>query len=301
MIPVLHSIDSLLNRFDELSKCHKNLLSNFDKNFSDIKNPLRDVARSEEEQQKTINSKILLVINENNNQIESIKTIEDFHRQIIKNRYLHRPPIYSSNDNLLYHHVPSRTSSIITESTSISQTKFKPRTSSLVVPTTNKIINEIKTKPKFIQHHSSIPLRNKITTFTMETINRLSKPKTYHQLSNEKSTIKHVEQRSKSYRKIKQEKSECSTSISVPLPSIKRIQTTNIKSNLKKLTTENNIPIQTQKKVPIVNYSNPLIFIKSPSTINLSFPMNLQQQSSHFTILPKIITTNKRSIIQLNA
>ncbi|CAF1516360.1 unnamed protein product, partial [Adineta steineri] len=41
MIPVLRSIDSLLNRFDELSQRHTTLVSNFDKNFTNIENPLR--------------------------------------------------------------------------------------------------------------------------------------------------------------------------------------------------------------------------------------------------------------------
>jgi hypothetical protein len=48
MIPVLRSIDSLINRFDELSKYHADLLSNFDTNFSDVQNPLRNVARTED-------------------------------------------------------------------------------------------------------------------------------------------------------------------------------------------------------------------------------------------------------------
>ncbi|CAF3378139.1 unnamed protein product [Rotaria sp. Silwood2] len=313
MIPALRSIDKLLNQFDELSKYHKNFLSNFDKNFSDIENPLRDIARSEEEQQRTT-SKILLVLNENDNQIESIKTIEDFHRTIIKNRYLHRPPIYSSNDNSLCNYIPSRTSSIITESTSFSQTlptNIKTITPQLIVPTSNKIINETKVhlqtkiKSKIVQLNSSSPQQythNKVTTFSMETVNRLSKPKTYHQLTDEKSTIKHVERRSKSYENIKQEKFECSTSISVSLPPIKRIKTTNIKPTSKRLAAENNILIQIQKRALINNSSHPLAFVNPVSTINLSLPNNLQQQKSpRFAILPRIVTTNKRSMIHLKA
>ncbi|CAF1302633.1 unnamed protein product [Rotaria sordida] len=287
MIPVLRSIDTLLNRFDELSKCHKDLLSNFDKNISDIENPLRDIARPQQEQQKTT-PKILLLINENDQPIESIRTIENFHQHIIKNRYLYRPPTYSSNhNNLLIHRIPSKISSITTESTSLSQTKIQTRISQSIAPTSNKFINEAKIKPKIIQQNSfnlQRYTRNKVTTFSKETINRLSKPKTYHQLLDEKSRIKRIERRLKPYENIKQEKSECSTSLSISLPPIKRIQTTNIKAMSKRLPAKNNILIQRQKSAPINNFSRPLVFIKPAPTINLTFPKNLKQQSPRFVI-----------------
>ena len=83
MIPVLRSIDSLFNRFDELSKCHANFLSNFDTNFSEFENPLRNVARTEEEQRKTA-ANILFVVNENDDQIGSIETIEENNRNLYR-------------------------------------------------------------------------------------------------------------------------------------------------------------------------------------------------------------------------
>jgi hypothetical protein len=186
MISVLRSIDSLINRFDELSKYHADLLSNFDTNFSDVENSLRNVARTEDEQRKTA-ANILLVVNENDDQLGSIKTIEDFHQSIIKKRYRHGPPSYTSNDSSLSYRVSTRT-----ELTSISQRTIRVNTSQRVVPASNKNIIQLKVKlttkikPKVASQNPRLYARGTVTEFTMETVNRLSKPKTYHQLPTDK-------------------------------------------------------------------------------------------------------------------
>jgi hypothetical protein len=287
MIPVLRSIDSLINRFDELSKYHADLLSNFDTNFSDVENPLRNVARTEDEQRKTA-ANILLVVNENDDQLGSIKTIEDFHQSIIKKRYRHGLPSYASNDSSLSYRVSTRT-----DVSSFSQRAVKANTSQPVVPTSNKNIIEpkvkltTKIKPKVASQNSRFYARGTVTEFTMETVNRLSKPKTYRQLpSDQKATIKRVQRRPKLTETIKKETSECSTS-SIP-PPIKRTKatTTIVKPSPKKLKLENKTSISTS--------SRPLVFVTTAPTIHLTFPMQTQQQSSRIGILP---TTNKRSFI----
>jgi hypothetical protein len=277
MIPVLRSIDTLINRFDELSKYHADLLSNFDTNFSEVENPLRNVARTEDEQRKKA-ANILLVVNENDDELGSIKTIEDFHQSIIKKRYHHGPPSYASNDSSLSYRVSTRT-----ELTSFSQRTIKANTSQSVVPTSSKNMIE----PKVALKNPPLYARGTVTEFTMETVNRLSKPKAYHQLPpDQKATVKRVQRRPKLTRTIKKEISECSTS-SIP-PPIKRTKatTTIVKPSPKKLKLENKTPANTS--------SRPLIFVIPVPTIHLTFPMQTQQQSSRIGILP---TTNKRSII----
>jgi hypothetical protein len=292
MIPVLRSIDSLFNRFDELSKYHANLLSAFDANFSDVENPLRNVTRTEDEQRKTA-ANILLAVNENDDQIGSIQTIEDFHRRIIKNRYLHRPPSYSSNDSSLLCRVPSRTSSIATDLSSftqISQTTIKASTPQPVIPISNKNFIEpkikltTKIKPKPVLQNPPTPrryARGAVTAFSKETVDRLSKPKAYNQLPDQCPTIKRVQRRPKPSENIKKEVSECSTS-SIP-PPIKRIKTTT-KPSSKKLKVENK------------TLSRPFIFVAPAPTIHLTFPT---QPSTRIGIFPKTSSTNKRSMIHL--
>jgi len=299
MISTLRSIDSLLNRFDELSKCHDKFISNFDTHFSDIKNPLRNVTRTEGEQRKSIEN-LLLDVNESYNQFRSIQTLEDFHRRLIKIRYLHRPPCYSSNDISLVHRVPSRSSSITPESISlpkISQITIKENNNSQsVVPTSKKNIIESKvgltTKTKL--QNSPSPQRSAraiITAFTKETANRLSKPKRYNRLPDQKSSIKTVKQPSKPYENIKKEVSKCPK-----LPPINRIQT---KPSSKKVKVENKIPIRTRRRNPVNNFSRPLVFVAPPPIIRLSFPIQPQQKAARFVNLPKIITTTKRSITHI--
>jgi len=310
MISKFRSIDSLLNRFDELSKCHDSFLSSFDTNFSDIKNPLRHVTRTENEQQK-YTEKSGLGLNQNDDPFESIGVLEDFHRRIIKSQYLHRPPTYSSNGGSLIHRVPSKSSLITIESTSlprISQITIKTNTSQPVVPTSNNNIIESKVNstkiitPKVVSQNLPSPRRNargRIRAFTMETVNRLSKPKIYNRLPDQKPPIKRIVPRPKPYENIKKEASKRSTLPSIPLPSMKRTKTTTIQSSSKKLKPEKQIPIQTSKINPVSSSFRPIIFVRSAPTIPFNFPMQLQQKLSHVDDLPKLITTTKISMIHI--
>jgi len=288
MIPVLHSIDTLLNRFDELSKCHTSFLSNFDINYPEIKNPLRIVSRTEEEQEKT-NANLLFVVNDNRK--ESIRTIEDFHRRIIKNRYLHRPPVYSSLDNLSFLRVPSRTSSITTDSTLFTRISRIKNTSQRNIQSKEKL-------PKVPAQNLSTQrsARSTITAFTMETVNRLARPKTY---PDQKPIIKYVQRRSKTCGYIKKETFKCSSLPSNPPLSIKRTKTTAIQPAPKKLKVDKKIPIQIPKSIPRRDFSFPLVFYAPIPTVSLAFPSQPQQKSSRIGILPKTITKNKRLIIPL--
>jgi hypothetical protein len=144
-----------------------------------------------------------------------------------------------------------------------------------------------KIKRKVASQNPRLYACGTVTEFTMETVNRLSKPKTYHQLTpDQKPTIKRVQRRPKLTGTIKKETSECSTS-SIP-PPIKRTKatTTIVKPSPKKLKLENKTSISTS--------SRPLVFVTPAPTIHLTFPMQTQQQSSCIGILP---TTTKRSII----
>jgi hypothetical protein len=293
MISTLRSIDSLLNQFNELSKCHENLLSHFERNFPDVKIPLRHVVQTDQEQGKP-NANILGDINKKNDQSESIGILEDFHRRIIKIRYLHRPPNYSSNDGLSINRVPTKLSLIKKESNSLSkfpQIKNKINLSQRKTPTTNKNIIEKqvnltrKIKPNLVRENSPAPrrrARGAITAFTMETVNRLSKPKTSHRLSDQKPSIQPLEP----YENIKKE--ACLT-----LPPIKRTKTAFVKPPSKKLKAESKIPIQTSKRNPINDFSRPLTFVALVPTVHLTFPTPSQQNSSHSVHLPKIMTTIK--------
>jgi hypothetical protein len=298
MIPVLHSIDTLLNRFDELSKCHTGFLSNFDINYPDIKNPLRSVTRTEEEQDKT-NANLLLVVNDDRK--ESVRTIEDFHRRIVKNRYLHRPPVYSSLDNLSLLRVPSRTSSVTTDSTLFTRISQIRNTSQPNIQSKEKLTTI--TKPKVAAQNLSTQrsARSTITVFTMETVNRLARPKTYPQLPDQKPIIKYVQRRSKTYGYVKKETLKCSSLPSNPPLSIKRTKTTAIKPAPKKLKVEKKIPIQIQKSIPMRDFSFPIVFYAPIPTVCLAFPSQSQQKSSRTVILPKTITKNKRLMIPLRA
>lgn len=237
MIPVLRSIDNLLHRFDELSICHRNFLSYFDKNFSNMKNPLKDVTRSEDEQRKLAND-MLLVITEDENEKESIKTVEDFHQHIIKNRYLHRPPQYSFNGKL-------------------------PPTSSF-------------SKNRHSSSVSKPSNQSTIKVFSMETVNRLSKPKAYYQSTVEKSKKKYIKRRSKFTKTIKSDKSKCSNLPSIKLPPIKPIKGKTIKT----------IPKRSQ--APTLNSSSPVIFLMPVPTTRLIFPTDLERPLPRLGFLPKV-------------
>lgn len=306
MIPAIRSINSLFNRFDELSKCHKNFLSDFDKKISAVKNPLRDVVRSEEEQQNA-SKDILFMINNNDKHIESIKTLDDFHRNIIKNRYLHRPPHYSPNDKPLCNRTISRASSMATESTTISNTSETitkpppPPAPQLSVPISNKNIDEVKVdlstniKPNCIQQNSpptKPSTRNAIKVFSMETVNRLSKPKIYHQMPSEKPRKKHIQRRPKLRENVKKDRLKCSTSSFISLPPMKRTPATKIEPVPKWSKIKNNTRTQ---KTPTADFSSdPVAVIATVPILRLTFPKHLEQQLPPLDILPKIITQNKR-------
>jgi hypothetical protein len=269
-IRVLRSIDSLINRFDQLSKYHADPLSNFDTNFSDVENPLRNVARTENEQRKTA-ANILLVVNENDDQLGSIKTIEDFHQSIIKKQYRHGPPSYASNDSSLSYRV-----STTIELASFSQRTIKANTSQSVVPSLNKNIIEpkveltTKIKSKVTLQNPRLYARGTVMEFTMKTVNRLSKLKTYHQLPpNQKPIIKRVQRGPKLSETIKKETSECSTS-SIPSP-IKRTRatTTIIKQSPRRLKLEDKTPANTSSRL--------LAFVTPAPTKHLIFPMQTQR------------------------
>lgn len=168
MISTLQSLDNLLNRFDELSQCHSNLLSEFGSKLSEYKNPLRDVTRTKEEQRQT-QENLRSTINESRLSIASSGPLEDFHRRVWRSRHLHRPPNYSLNDQSLIPNIPSKSSFTTIESLSPSK----------VLP--------VAKIPKISQPR---PTREAITVFSMDTINRLSKPKRYNRLPEVKSPTK---------------------------------------------------------------------------------------------------------------
>ncbi|CAF1069090.1 unnamed protein product [Adineta steineri] len=300
MIPVLRSIDNLLNRFDELSKSHTNFLTDFDTNFPNIKNPLRDVTRSEEEQQKTA-ANILLVINENYDEKSSPETIGSFHQRIIKNRYHHRPPNYISNENLSFQYVPSRSSSVTTDSTLLSSrvsqitTVSSNASQSTIRPSNHesKIKLNTKTKPKVILQNSTTPRRfasSSVTRFTMETVNRLSKPKTYPQVFDEKPVVEQTHRRSKPHENIKKNTFESATTESMLSSGIKRTKAIFIKPSSKKLKIDNKVP----KNASINNFTCPLVFQIPIPTVNFNFPIEQEHKLSRFAVFPKTILTGKR-------
>ncbi|CAF0745164.1 unnamed protein product [Rotaria sordida] len=315
MIPVLRSIDGLLNRFDELSQHHASFISDFEKNITDIENPLRDVTRDEEEQRKTAES-LLTTSTENFDQTGSFGNVEDFNRRITKSRTHNRPPSYSSNDtNSFYNRVPSRSSLATTESAPPPRTSTlttrpvigKTSTSQSVISTSIQNLNQpkvrltTKIKPKIIPE--SLPTtrqypRSPITTFTMETAIRLSRPKTCDHSLDQRVSSKRVHRRLKSNQNTKNEASESSV-ISVSLASSlksspnKRINPTTIKTSSKKLKADNRFATDNSKRIPMSNYPRPAIVLVPPPTVYLTFPMQPELRSSRVVVLPKATTTKK--------
>jgi hypothetical protein len=332
MIPVLRSIDSLLNRFDELSHRHASFVANFDTNFTDIENPLHSVARDEEEQRKTTEN--LLKTAMENDQLESVGAVEDFNRRVKKSRCQNRPPSYSSNDSSsVYHRVPSRSSWATTESAPPQLTSkiamIKTGTSQRIRSSSMDDIIEPKTrvttkiKPKILPQNSPTIRRNarsQITTFTMETAIRLSRPRTCHYSPDQKVSPKRVHRRMKPFQTIKKETLESSIT-SIPstsprpllqsaTPPSKRINSTIIKSSPKKLKAENRFVPDNSKRILMSNYPRPAIYLVPPPTICLTFPMQPELKASRFVVIPKAnamkikkplsIFTNKKSIIPPN-
>lgn len=337
MIPVLRSIDSLLNRFDELSQHHAKLVSNFETNFTDIENPLHDVARDEDEQRKTMENLSKEDDIENDDQLGSGGTWEDFNRRNTKSRCQYRPPSYSSNEsNSFLHRIPSRSSWATIESapppqTSIVknylQTTDRKNNFQRIASTSNE--NLIDPKPRFItkfkpnilpenppssRRHTHSP----ITTFTLQTAIRLSRPKTCPQFIEQKESPKRVHRRPRPSPVKKVDASESSMN-SITLSAnllqntsskTKRTNTTKIRSSPKKLKAENNFETNNSKRIPISNYPRPAIHLAPPPTICLTFPMQPELKSSRVVVIPKPnpiapisttktvnIFTNRRSLI----
>ena len=234
MIPVIRSLDSLLNRFDELSQRHVSLTSTFETNFSDIQNPLHDVSRDENEQLKTAENLRRRVDgdDDDNDQLGSFGTVEEFNRRITKSRGYNRPPSYSSNDSSFYHRIPSRSSWATNESaplpmasnTSITQERIGTGYSRTAPATSNDTLTEsmprriIRPRTK-ISIENSPPVRRNarsaITAFTMETAIRLSRPKRYNRLPEPIIMPKHVHRRPKPSQNRKKETLETSAT-SIP-------------------------------------------------------------------------------------
>lgn len=339
MIPVLRSLDSLLNRFDELSHQHASFVSNFDTNFGDIENPLRDVSRNEDERRKTTEN-LAKPMTENDDQLGSIGTTEEFNRRITKSRSQNRPPSYCSNDsNLFVNRIPSRTSWATTESappprtltTATMQRTIKTSVSETVQSNSMKNLFEPKSRmttkirPKVVPQNPPIIRRNAraaVTTFTMETVIRLSRPKTYHHTPDQKVSQKRIHRRPRSFQNMKNEASESTVSLPPPPPppriqtappEIKRTNSAIIKSYPKKLKADNRFMTDSSKKIPMSNYPRPVIFLVPPPTICLTFPMQPELTSNHVIVIPKAnpvtpvsarktisIFTNKRAIIPPN-
>jgi hypothetical protein len=322
MFPVLRSLDNLLNRFDELSQRHASFISDFDRNFTNIKNPLHDISRDENERRKTTEnlSRIPMEIDD---QLGSGRAVEHFNRRVIKNRRPNRPPSYSSNDGSpSLRRIPSRSSLGTTESapsagtsvaavvqstirTSNSQPRRSISVENLIEPKTRVTI---KIKPKVLQQNPSTTKRNArsaITTFTIETINRLSRPRSYCHSLERKISSKRVHRRPRPSQSIKKVAPESSIPLS-PLPAppplpqsasshIKRANPTTIKSSPKKHKAENKFVTDDSKRIPMSNYPRPAVFVAPPPTICLTFPMQPELKSSRVVVIPKANTTTHMS------
>ena len=237
IIPVLHSLDTLLNRFDELSQRHTSLVSHFETNISDIENPLHNVARDEDEQRKTLENLSKTPTTEYDERKSSRGTLEDFYRNVTKNRLRNRPPSYSSNDSSsFYHRIPSRSSWTTSESLAIPHRPIMSMTESTsrsvrsqpVTLTANGNVMErksrvpSKSKPKILPQNPPVMRRNAhsaIKTFTIETINRLSTPRKYRELPEPRITSKRVSRRPRSFQPSRKEGSltSATSNKSVPL------------------------------------------------------------------------------------
>ena len=180
LIASLRSLDHLLNRFDQLSQRHVQFIEHFDENFTDVVNPLRQVQRKGEEQQQTQDKLSLPLASDEE---DRPRTVADFHRSVKISRYLHRPPSYASNQD----RPSSRTSTLTTVSAPLPQT---------IRETSSNALRSLPSKARWTNpvHHAPVtpdppppPPRRRygrapITFFSMETANRLSKPRVYHHL-----------------------------------------------------------------------------------------------------------------------
>jgi hypothetical protein len=320
MIPVLRSIDGLLNRFDELSQRHTTLISKFDTNFTDIENPLHDVSRTEDEQRKTVDDLLKITI-EDDDQLGSGGAVEDFNRRIIKSRCPNRPPSYSSNEiSSVFHRIPSRSSWRTTESAPLPQTSTIAITEETIKTNNSQKILSIssdnliekstrittKFKPKVLLQNPPLtrrPARSAITTFTKETAIRLSRPRAYHRSPEQKTSPKRVHRRPRPFHTVKKEVGESSSITPIQLPppppppisqpkptQSKRTNPAIIKSSPKKLKAGNRPVTDNSKRSPMSNYPRPTFFLAAPPTICLTFPTQPHLRSSRVVVIPKANT-----------
>ncbi|CAF1083995.1 unnamed protein product [Adineta ricciae] len=330
MLPVLNSLDQLLNRFDQLSQQHAGFKLNFEKNFSDIDNPLRDVARNENEQKKTVDNLSTLTMRKDEKR-RSSGTMEDFHRRIIKNRYHHRPPNYCSNENGSFlSRTPSRTSldstqQLYTPALSLIQTTITTNTRTSILPTSfdhrkkQKSQSTTKIAPKICSVPRTRP-RTPIKTFSMETVDRLSQSKLYHLSSDEIVPSKRARRRPKLHQNIIKEVSKLQMS-SIKLPPVrlppppppttpmsfqtKRTSPITIKPLPKKLKTETSFSRRTSQRPPTINCSRSNLPLTIPPPICLNFPMQPELNPSRIVIVlkapaprkPLTVFTNRKTII----
>ena len=334
MIPVLRSLDNLLNRFDELSQRHSSLISDFETNFTDIENPLHDVTRDENERRRTSENLLKLSIEDDNNnddQLGSRVTIDDFHRRLSKNRCGNRPPSYMSNETTsIYNQMPSRNSWATIQSAPLPQTTTKTTNISRITKSksTENFLDQPTNKTKTSPHISNLaPLRRNphqpITTFTLQTAIRLSKPKTTRQLTEDKLSPKRIQRRLKPFQSPTRETTQSSnTSIPKPpppppvqrpllstsQPKTKRANPTT-KPSPKKQKIECKLHVDNSKRIPMSNYPHPTVLLTAPPTISLTFPMQPELNSSRVIVQPKQtnppkkttnIFTNKRPLISPN-
>lgn len=319
MIPVLRSIDSLLNRFDELSQRHAYFVSNFERNFTDTANPLRDVSRDEDEQRKTT-ERLLNTSRETDDRMGSIGTLDEFNRHVVKSRSRNRPPSYSSNDTTSYcNHVPSRSSFATIDSTPIlnssslitKQVIMKPKTAPAAINSSSERLNPSKTRTAAKNKSKILPYndlprtdpygRNIITTFTVETVNRLSMPKAYHGSPVPKPSPKRVHRRPKVQHTIKRESSvvsipSISLSSTIESPRIKRTNAKVMQTSPKRIKTDKKVAMNNSKKIPTSNYPRPTVVLAPPPRISLTFPMQPELQSSRVVTVPKSTATKEKTI-----
>ena len=306
MISVLRSIDLLLYRFDEISQHHSSLVSTFENNFSEIDNPLREIVRDEEEQRQTAETVSTITADSDERRV-AFDNVNDFNRRIVKSRFGRRPPSYASTENIIAaNRAPSRSSWITTESAPATDTAPRVSTprvlkSAISEPVTSTTVHEFleakaqmtaRIKPKMASHTSPTHRRAgrpAITAFTIETINRLSRPKTHHPSPERNPSPVRVYHRSKPSHHSSKTTLDCSipsvlttagkTHVKRTLPSV-------TKSSPKKLKGDGKSSTDNSKKIPASNYPRPVVHLAPPPTISLTFPIQSELRSSRVIVRP---------------
>ena len=266
MNPVLRSIDNLLVQFDDLSQRHATLSSDFDKTMSDFENPLRNISRSEDERRRTLENLSVETIetNEMEKSNESIDNLHKFNQHVVKSRSGHRPPSYSTIDlSTIPARSSSRSSWFTTESApaadKLSVQKIQPLLkASISEPVTSTKTNEFPDiSNKNTENISPIrrPPRRIITAFTMETVNRLSRPKIYNRPA----------------------------SRTVP---IERTNSVARKSPTRKRKGENKTPEERRRKSSRTSQSRSSSHCTTVTTIRLTFPMQRELRPKRMIVAP---------------